>query len=61
MGRVHASSIQRDPNTRERASDKIANDNEHSANDNEHDKSWAESVTGKALEGRFQAGSHSIH
>lgn len=61
MGRVHASSIQRNPNTRERASDKIANDNEHSANDNEHDKSWAESVTGKALEGRFQAGSHSIH
>lgn len=60
-GRVHASSIKRDPNARERASDRVANDNEHSANDNHPDQSWAESVTGKALDGRFVPSSHSIH
>lgn len=60
-GRVHAHSIKRDPNARERASDHVANDNEHTANDNEREQSWAESVTGRTLDGRFLAGSPSIH
>lgn len=59
--RVHTKTVHRDPNARERASDKVANDNEHIANDNEHDKNWAESVTGRALDGRFMSGPQSIH
>lgn len=59
---VDAHTIKRDPSLRERASDKNANDNEHSANDNAPaDKNWAESVTGKSLDGRFQSNTHSIH
>lgn len=51
---VHANTVSRDPGTRERASDKEA-DGQHA------DKNWAESVTGQALDARFQPGPHSIH
>lgn len=64
MGRVHAGSVKRDPNLRERASDKAANDDTYdirAANDDEYNKGWAESVTGKELGPRLQVGSRSIH
>ncbi len=51
---VHAKSVARDPGTRERASDK-------DGDAPQADKNWAESVTGQALDGRFQSGPHSIH
>lgn len=59
---VHAKTVSRDPNARERVTDKAVNDNDtSSANDNHLDKNWAESVAGKPLDGRFVASSHSVH
>lgn len=53
---VHANTVAREVDTRERHAE---NDNGTEANDNE--KHWAESVTGRALDGRFQHSPRSIH
>jgi hypothetical protein len=52
--RVQAKTVQRDPNSRERASDQ-------SADTREHEKNWAEAVTGQSLDGRFMSSPQSIH